>query len=280
MRFDGADHRFHGQLTDQVLYAGRGGSAAPNGTNGTDLAARRRAGPPPAIAVPVAGEDESPGSEATWGTVPTGSLTGSSLSDLGVLLGLHNGGVRGQEGVVDSSRVAREGVDGNIRSEAEEGNEADGRSGTSSLPGAFTPAPIGTSALGLITEDGGDYLRNGPSVAVRPQRRSTSYTATTTQAAQAEHDHQLHHARRGERTRERRRHVSQPADTTEALPNRGAGNITNALSLHFDASPSTHDNYRIPVSSAYVGAGRGPEIIAPTPVFGGPNIIHLWANRA
>ncbi|KAL4079938.1 hypothetical protein V8B97DRAFT_668194 [Scleroderma yunnanense] len=263
------------QSPDQNIDPGRG-STALGGTNGTDVALPRWG--ESIIPTPLSDdEDESPRSETTWGTVPSASLTGHSLSDLGMLLGLHNGGVRGQGSVGSSSMVGRD-VNGNIpTSESRVGNEPDGESGTPTLSGSFSAASIGTSALGLITEDEGDHVRSGTSEAVRPHRRVVSYTATTTQVTQAEHDYSSRHASRTERTRDRRRHASQPT-SAEILPTQGSGNMTNALSLTFDASPPPHDTYNVSVPSTYSGVGR--EIIAPTPVFGGPNIIHLWGNRA
>ena len=270
----GATRRPHGQSTDQNTGPSRG-STALDGTNGTDTALPRRRRTS-IIQHPLDDEeeDESPRSETTWGTVPSASA-GNSLSDLGMLLGLHNGGVRGQGSGATSSTAGQNGVDGNITSEGRVGSEPDGESGTPTLPGAFSAAPIGTSALGLITEDEGEYVRSD--TAVRQPRRTVSYSATTTQVAQAGHDRASRHGRRAERNRDHRRHASQPT-STEVLPTQESGNMSNALSLTFDASPPPHDTYNVSVPSTYSGTGR--EIFAPTPVFGGPNIIHLWSNRS
>lgn len=270
-----ATRRPHGQSTDQNAGPGRG-STALDGTNGTGTALPRRRGTS-IVRHPLDDEEEdgSPRSETTWGTVPSASLAGNSLSDLGMLLGLHNGGVRGQG---SGATAGQNGVDGNITSEGRVGNEPDGESGTPTLPGAFSATPIGPSALGLITEDEGDYVRSDTTGDVRQPRRTASYTATSTQGAQADHSRASRHGRRAERNRDHRRHASQPT-SAEVLTTQESGNITtNALSLTFDASPPPHDSYNVSIPSTYSGAGR--EIFAPTPVFGGPNIIHFWSDRS
>lgn len=265
----GATRRARGQSTDQVIDPGRG----PTSTDAA-LPRRRRT---VVVASPVVdNENESSGGETTWGTAPTAPLANQSLSDLG-LIGLHSGGARGQGSGGTGSTAGQNGVEGNITSETRVGNGPDGESGTPTVPGAFSAAPIGTSALGLITEDEGDYVRSDTAGDVSQPRRVVSFTATSTQGTHAEHDRASRHDRRAERSRDHRRHASQPTNAG-VLATQESGNITNALSLTFDASPPPHDSYHVSIPSTYSGAGR--EIFAPTPVFGGPNIIHLWGNRS
>ncbi|KAG2364195.1 hypothetical protein BDR07DRAFT_1261257, partial [Suillus spraguei] len=81
-----------------------------------------------------------------------------------------------------------------------------------------------------------------------------------------------------------RRQTSQPRGYEEGTITRvpsGSSSYTNsnALSLHFDASVSMHDHAARPLTGAGGGNTNGPQIVAPTPVVGGPNIVHMWANR-
>ncbi|KAI6169784.1 hypothetical protein EDD17DRAFT_31828 [Pisolithus thermaeus] len=251
-------------LTANRPLGGPRGSTASSGVDRIDAASRRQQarGAPP-ITVPSAGDDVSPRSDTTWGTMSTDTL------DLGVF-GLHNGGVRGHRSVSESAAVGRNGV-GDIIANRGLDDETNEGSGTPTLPGAFAPTPIGTSALGLITEE------DRPEV-MGAQQYNASRTSTAMQQTQVEHDHQSHHARRAERTRDQRRHVSQPTRTEVLSHAQESGNMTNALYLHFDASPFPHDNVHT-VPSTHSGPGRGSNIVAPTPIFGGPNVAHLWANR-
>ncbi|KAG0702640.1 hypothetical protein DFH29DRAFT_763462, partial [Suillus ampliporus] len=83
-----------------------------------------------------------------------------------------------------------------------------------------------------------------------------------------------------------RRHTSQPREydqdqagrTTRVSGGSSSYTDTNALSLHFDAALSTHDHATRGGHGPFTNTG-GPEIVAPTPVVGGPNIVHMWANR-
>ncbi|KAI5994838.1 hypothetical protein EDD15DRAFT_2366358 [Pisolithus albus] len=261
---NGSSQPLPGQTTNRT----HDGTRGSNGIDRTDAAlARRQARVAPPITMPLAGDDVSPRSDTTWGTTSTDTL------DLGVLVGLHNGGVRGQRSVSESAAVGRNGVGDIIANRGQLDDETSGGSGTPTLPGGFAPTPIGTSALGLITEE--DHSEG---VGARQYNASRTSAAATQQTQVEQHDHQSHHARRAERTRDRRRHVSQPT-RTEVLPHaQESGNITNALYLHFDASPFPHDNVHT-VPSTHSGPGRGPNIVAPTPIFGGPNVAHLWANR-
>ncbi|KAI6008617.1 hypothetical protein EDC04DRAFT_3146358 [Pisolithus marmoratus] len=260
---NGFSQSVHGQTATRTLDVPRR-STASNGTDRVDAAlTRRQARVAPPITVPLAGDDVSPRSDTTWGTTSTDTL---GLGE--ALVGLHNGGARGQRSVSDSAAVGRNGVDGYIANGGLD-NETDGGSGTSTLPRVFAPTPIGTSALGLITEE-------DPSEGVRARRYNPSRTSATTQQTQVGHDHQSYHARRDERTRDHHRHVSQPT-RTEVLSH--AQEPGNALYLHFDASPFPHDNTR-PIPSEHSDPhGRSFDIVAPTPIFGGPSVAHLWANR-
>ena len=252
--------------------------ALHHGVNGADGLARRHR-TVNGLAVPVAGENESPRSETTWGTVQTlsrDSISGGSMDSLGLLIGLHNGGVRGQGSVAGESYVGREGPGDSVTGEEGENDETETPTITGSLPGSESDV----SSLGLIREDEGDYsgsrnrhvLENST-----PHHRSASYSERIPHALEAPQDRQPPRARRSEGTNGQRRHASQ-SSIAEALDpdsrrvvNASDITSTNALSLHFDASFPTHDSFSAP---------SGPEIFAPTPIVGGPNIIHLWANRA
>ncbi|KAI6121111.1 hypothetical protein F5141DRAFT_1257437 [Pisolithus sp. B1] len=208
------------QLT--VLLMAQEDLPASNGVDRTDTAlTRQQARVAPPITMPLARDDVSPRSDTTWGTTSTDTL------DLGVF-GLHNGGVRGHRSVSESAAVGRNGV-GDIIANRGLDDETDEGSGTPTLPGAFAPTPIGTSALGLITEEDRSEVMGA-------QQYNASRTSAAMQQTQVEHDHQSHHARRAERTRDRRRHVSQPTRTEVLSHAQESGNMTNALYLHFDAS--------------------------------------------
>ena len=254
--------------------------ALRHGVNGVDDPARHRR-TVSGVAAPLAGEDESPRSETTWGTVQTlsrNSMSGGSMASLGLLVGLHNGGVRGQGSVAGESYGGREDLGDNVTGEGGEDDETETPIITGSLPGSDSDV----SSLGLIMEDEGEHssTRNGRVLEdTTPRHRSTSYTERNPQALETSEDRQARRARRSEGTNEHRRNGSSQSSIPEALRPAVNGravngpNITgtNALSLHFDASFPTHD-YQDHASS-------GLEIVAPTPIVGGPNIIHLWANR-
>ncbi|KAF9223121.1 hypothetical protein BS17DRAFT_880769 [Gyrodon lividus] len=282
---NGATRRVPLQTIDQV----RGiphtptGETWHNGVNGIDNSVTHRRAVN-GIVAPLAGENESPRSETTWGTVQT--LSGNSVSEgsmrsFGMLLGLHNGGVRGQGSIAGGSYIGREDLDNNITSEEGEVDEMETPVMTGSLPSTATDV----SVLGLVREDEEDYSRNASENTI-PHHRTTSSAERIPELSGTTQDRRPHRARRSERTNEHRRHVSQSTNA-EALHSNGrravgASDITNALSLRFDASLSTHD-YQVHTFSApssYPNTGTGPEIIAPTPIVGGPNVIHLWANRA
>lgn len=250
------------------------------GVNGADDLARRHR-TMNGVAAPLAGGNESPRSETTWGTVQTlsrDSISGGSMSSLGLLIGLHNGGgVRGQGSVTGESYVGREGLGDIVTSEEEADDETETSVGTGSLPGSESDV----SSLGLIREDEGDYSgsRNHHVLEDTTSRhRRMSYSERTPHATEAPHERQPPRARRSEEgTNGQRRHASQSSIAEALHPDSdrvvNAADITstNALSLHFDASFPTHDSFSAP---------SGPEIFAPTPIVGGPNIIHLWAGRA
>ena len=228
-------------------------------------------------ATPVTRENESPRSESTWGTVQTlsrGSVSGGSLGSLGLLLGLQNGGSRVQGAVVGEPYAGREGRgDSGTSEEGEDGMETP--IATGNLPGSESDV----SSLGLIREEEGDYTGSRHRHGVEDttsRRRSTSYTERIPHGLDALHEHQLPRARRSDG---QRRHVSRSSiaealhPDTHSIVNPSDITSTNALSLHFDASFPAHDYQDHGLSLS------GPEIIAPTPIVGGPNIIHLWANR-
>lgn len=232
------------------------------------------------VTAPLVGENESPRSETTWGTVQTlssGSISGGSMSSLGLLIRLHNGGgVRGQ-GVTGEAYVGPEGLGGN---ETGEEREDDGETETPIITGSLPGSDSDVSSLGLVREDEGDHSSSRSRRALEgttPRQRSTSYSERIPHVQ----DRQPPRARRSEGTNGQRRHASQ-STIAEALHvdsrrviNPSDITSTNALSLHFDASFPTHDYQDHAFSTS-----SGPEIIAPTPIVGGPNIIHLWANRA
>ncbi|KIJ16213.1 hypothetical protein PAXINDRAFT_168744 [Paxillus involutus ATCC 200175] len=260
------------------------GGTLHNGANSTDnLATHRRVAN--GIAAPLAGENESPRSETTWGTVQTLSSNGisdGSMMSLRMLLGLHNGGVRGQGSVAGDSYVGREDLDDNITSDDGEGDGTETPIMTGSLPNSAT----NVSMLGLIREDEGGYLRSASGTTI-PNHRTTSSAERIPPHSGTPQDRQPRRARRSEGTNEHHRHVSRSTNA-EALHSDGrraghTSDIANALSLHFDASLSTHDyqghGHTFSAPSPYPTNGTGPEIIAPTPIVGGPNVLHLWANR-
>ncbi|KAG8221492.1 hypothetical protein J3R82DRAFT_1705 [Butyriboletus roseoflavus] len=272
---NGGSRRVPVQTIHQVLGVRRtvteGGSR--HGINGTGDPGRRRR-TMSGVAVPLAGESESPRSETTWGTVQTLSvdnISGDSMGSLALLVGLHNGGDRGQGSVTGESYVGRE--------DASEEGETD-ETATPIITGSLSGAVSDVSSLGIIREDEGDHTgsRNGRILeSTTLHHRSTSYPERIPQALEATQERRARRARRSEGVGDHRRHAAQ-SSTTEVLDPDGhrAANTsdiigTNALSLHFDASFPAHD---------YQGHTSGPEIFAPTPIVGGPNIIHLWANRA
>jgi hypothetical protein len=275
---NGGARRAPVQSIDQVLRVRRTVTegALRQAVNGADDPTRHRRSVS-GVAVPLAGENESPRSDTTWGTVETlsrNSIGGGSMSSLGFLVGLHNGGARGQGSAVGQSYIGRVDPGENVTSEGED-DETETPTITGGLPGLESDV----SSLGLIREDEGEYSgsRNGPALEnTPPLRRTTSYSERNPQVSETTQNRQLHRMRRSEGTNDHRRYASQ-SSIAEALRPGGravnASNITgtNALSLHFDASFPTHD---------YQDHPSGLEIVAPTPIVGGPNIIHLWANRA
>jgi hypothetical protein len=208
-------------------------------------------------------DTDSPRSETTWGTVTTGQA--GSMDHLG-LMGLHNGGVRGQGSVAGESMIGRLSSD-------EDTTDDDGDD-----VGTDEVTPVADSMLGLILEDGDHPLLIGGerSRYRTPYPTQSSYPASVSRS-RAQHS-------RAERSTHRRRHTSQPRvydqEGTTRVSSPATYNSTNALSLHFDASLSMHDHAASAIPAPYTNAGHGPEIIAPTPVVGGPNIVHLWANRS
>ncbi|KAF8547679.1 hypothetical protein OG21DRAFT_1490004 [Imleria badia] len=259
--------------------------ALRHGVNGIDDPARNRR-TVSGVAAPLAGEDESPRSETTWGTVQTlsrDSFSGGSMDSLGLLVGLHNGGVRGQGSVAGESYIGHEDLGDNVTSEGGEDDETE----TPIITGSLPRSESDVSSLGLIREEEGEHsgTRNGRVLEdTTPRHRSTSYTERNPQALETSEDRQTHRARRSEGMNDHHRNRSQsqssiaealrPADGGRAV---NASNITgtNALSLHFDASFPTHD-----YQDHAFSAPSGLQIVAPTPIVGGPNVIHLWANRA
>ncbi|KAG1870796.1 hypothetical protein F4604DRAFT_1770488 [Suillus subluteus] len=298
------------RLNDIAAGSARLNDGAPSRPNDTQIRMPRpRALIPPLDPTPDA---ESPRSATTWGTISTSRA--GSMDHLG-LLGLHNGGVRGQ------GSVAGESIIGRLESD-EDTTDEDGEDIS------VTPViPIPTAepdALGLILEDGGDV-----DYAVRDEewryRAQSSYTASRTSFPPGPTSRPPNHTSRppnrlshvqSSRTQHtyNRRHTSQPTGyeegTTTRVPS-GSSSYTNsnALSLHFDASLSMHDHAARPLTGAgggsftstghgpstntghgsFTSGGHGPfsntgnvdgpQIVAPTPVVGGPNIVHMWANR-
>lgn len=248
-----------------------------------DLTRHRRA--VSGVVAPLAHENESPRSETTWGTVQTlsgGSISGGSMSSLGLLVGLHNGGARGQGSASGFHGAPGEGSGDNITSEGGEDNEME----TPIIAGGLPRSESDVLGLGLIREDEGEHSssRNGRVLGdTTPRRRNTSHTERNPQTLETTQDRQVRRARRSEGTSDHHRHASQ-SSIAEAL--RPAENMngrvvsashitgTNALSLHFDASSPTHE-----YQDHAFSAPSSIEIVAPTPIVGGPNIIHLWANR-
>ncbi|KAH7915531.1 hypothetical protein BJ138DRAFT_1141534 [Hygrophoropsis aurantiaca] len=251
------------------------GNGNGNAAQHTDGAAARRSRYIAAVLAPLMGENDSPRSETTWGTVQ--SVSRSSMSELG-LVGFQNGaGVRGEGSIAGDSVVGRD----QVLDESEEDDESgvDDGSGTPMMPGSFAAGRGDGSVLGLILEDDGDYPRgNGGR---RPRQRSISYTEMPTPSA----DDQINQRQRNlnGRQRDHRRHVSQPSSVDGPQPHTqlssNDGGFGNALSLSFDASLPTHAYPAFPAPPPYSGSGFGREIIAPTPIVGGPNVAHLWANR-
>ncbi|KAG1758780.1 hypothetical protein EDD22DRAFT_997000 [Suillus occidentalis] len=226
---------------------------------------------------------DSPRSATTWGTISTSRA--GSMDHLG-LLGLHNGGVRGQ------GSIAGESIIGRLESD-EDTTDEDGDD-ISVTPVILMPT-AGPDALGLILEDGGD-VDYSPNHTSRPPNRLSHVQSSRNQHAN-----------------HRGRHTSQPRGheegTTTRVPSGSSSYTnTNALSLHFDASLSMHGHAARPFTGAgggststghgpstntghgsftsgvhgpFSNAGNvdGPQIVAPTPVVGGPNIVHMWANR-
>jgi hypothetical protein len=279
---NGASRRAPMQTITQVLGIRHAASEGPlhNGVNGTDSSASRRRN---GMAEPIDAEDDSPRSETTWGTVHSLSSNNNigegSMSSLGMLLGLHTGGARGQGSVAGDSYIGRGDLGDNITSEREEDDGME----TPVMPGSLPGTASDASVLGLIREDE-DYSRNSSATA-RPRHRTTSYAERIPQPSATAQDSQARRARRNERTNEHH-HYASPTTHAEALHadnHRGANasDITNALSLHFDATSSAHDyqGHTFSAPPPYPNTGSGPEILAPTPIVGGPNVIHLWANR-
>lgn len=268
---------------------------------------RPRALIPPLDPIPDA---DSPKSASTWGTISTSRA--GSMDHLG-LLGLHNGGARGQGSVAGESIIGRLEPDEDTTDE-----DGDDISVTPVIP----MPTAGPDALGLILEDGGDA-----DYAVRDEwryRAQSSYAASRTSFPPSPTSHLPNHTSRppnrlshvqSSRTQRtyHRRHTSQPRGheegTTTRIPSGSSSYTnTNALSLHFDASLSMHDHAARPFTGAGGGSTStghgpstntghgsftsgvhgpfsntgnvdGPQIVAPTPVVGGPNIAHMWANR-
>jgi hypothetical protein len=243
------------------------------------------------------------------------------LDHLG-LLGLHNGGVRGQ------GSIAGESVIGRLESD-EDTTDEDGED-ISVTP--VIPIPTtGPDALGLIHEDGGDadyvvrdeewrhraqssYAASRTSFPPSPTSRPANHTSHPPNNTSRPPNRLSHiQSSRTQRTYNRR-HTSQPRGYEEGTITRvpsGSSSYTNgnALSLHFDASLSMHDHAARPLTGAggesftstgygpstntgngsftsggygpfsNTGNVNGPQIVAPTPVVGGPNIVHMWANR-
>ncbi|KAH7926580.1 hypothetical protein BV22DRAFT_1194256 [Leucogyrophana mollusca] len=256
-----------------------GPSTRVNGAEDTAGVVARRPRGLSALIAPLAGENDSPRSETTWGTVHT--VSRSSMSELG-LIGLQNGGVRGEGSVAGDSVIGRDEVLDENESDEDDGIGTDNGSGTPMMPGGFTAVGGDGSVLGLILEDDGDYARANDGR--RPRQRSTSYTEMPPHPVD---DHRSQRQRRPERNgrpHQHRRHTSQPTSSDTIQPHPQApsngGGFGNALSLSFDASLPVHGYPAFPAPPPpYPGSGYGREIIAPTPIVGGPNVAHLWANR-
>jgi hypothetical protein len=310
------------RLNDSVAGSARLNDGAPFRPTNTQIRMPRpRALIPPLDPIPDA---ESPRSATTWGTISTSRA--GSMDHLG-LLGLHNGGVRGQGSVAGESIIGRLEPDEDTTDE-----DGDDISVTPVIP----MPTAGPDALGLILEDGGDA-----DYAVREEwgyRAQSSYSASRTSFPPNPTSHPPNHTSRPPNYTSRppnhtsrppnrlshvqpsrtqrthnRRHTSQPRGheegTTTRVPSGSSSYTnTNALSLHFDASLSMHDHAARPFTGAGGGSTStghgpstntghgsftsgvhgpfsntgnvdGPQIVAPTPVVGGPNIVHMWANR-
>ncbi|KAG2095924.1 uncharacterized protein F5147DRAFT_763655 [Suillus discolor] len=293
------------RLNDSAAGSARLNDSAPFRPTGTQIRMPR---PRPLIpSLDTTLDTDSPGSVTTWGTMST-SREGS-MDHLG-LLGLHNGGVRGQ------GSVAGESILGRLESDEDNTNE---EGEDISVAPVIPMSTAGPDALGLILEDGGDA-----DYAVRDEewryRAQSSYAASRTSFPPSPTSYHTSHTPNGlsytqsSRTQRayHRRHTSQPRGyeegTTPRVPSGSSSYTnTNALSLHFDASLSVHDHAVRPFTGAGSGSftstghgpstntghgsvtsgghgpfsntGNGPQIVAPTPVVGGPSIVHMWANR-
>ncbi|KAG1723179.1 uncharacterized protein EDB91DRAFT_1351226 [Suillus paluster] len=285
------------RLNDSAAGLSRLNDNAPSRPTDTQIRMPR----PRAIIAPLdpSADAESPGSATTWGTVPTSRA--DSMDRLG-LLGLHNGGVRGQ------GSIAGESVIGRLESD-EDTTDEDGED-ISVTPVIPVPnvGPDISSMLGLILEDGADeewgyraQSSHPSSYTSYPQNRTSfppNHTSHPPNHTSRPPNHTWHpQSSRTQRT-DYRRHTSQPREYDQNQAGRitrvssGSSSYTNtnALSLHFDASLSVHGHTARPFTGAgggpLTGGGHGPftnvggpEIVAPTPVVGGPNIVHMWANR-
>ncbi|KAG2346443.1 hypothetical protein BDR05DRAFT_988115 [Suillus weaverae] len=294
------------RLNDSAAGSARLNDGAPSRPTDAQIRMPRpRALIPPLDPTPDA---ESPRSVSTWGTMSTSRA--GSMDHLG-LLGLHNGGVRGQGSIAGESLIGR------LESD-EDTTDDDGEDI------GVTPVIPGPDALGLILEDRGDADH-----AARDRewmyRAQSSYAASRTSFPSSHTSRPPSHTFRppnrlshiqSSRTQRAyyRRHTSQPrgyeeGTTTRVSSGSSSYTDTNALSLHFDASLAMHDHAARPFTGAgggsftstghgpstntgygsftsgghgpvsYTGNVDGPQIVAPTPVVGGPNIAHMWANR-
>ncbi|KAF9235479.1 hypothetical protein BU15DRAFT_64834 [Melanogaster broomeanus] len=163
------------------------------------------------------------------------------------------------------SYTGRGDLDDNVTSEEGEDDERETPIVTGSLPGTSSDA----SVLGLITEDE-DYSRHSKDTPALDDRRKIAQRVVLEGAIEQTNTVVMPH----------KPHI---AEVLHSDGRRGvnASDITNALSLHFDASSSAHDyqGHTFSAPSPYPNTGSGPEILAPTPIVGGPNVIHLWANH-
>ncbi|EGN94498.1 hypothetical protein SERLA73DRAFT_188431 [Serpula lacrymans var. lacrymans S7.3] len=159
------------------------------------------------------------------------------------------------------------------------------------MQGAMVPYANGAgdgSVLGLILESEGDYTRDN---SMQTRRRSISYTnrlpVVDDRHDSSDSDRNQRRAERESRARQHRRHTSlTQAVNVESESSRPREQDVdtmyqnvNALALSFDASLSLHGTTAAPRLNSFPDNVYRPDIVAPTPIVGGPNVLHMWASR-
>ncbi|EIW75551.1 hypothetical protein CONPUDRAFT_140011 [Coniophora puteana RWD-64-598 SS2] len=241
-------------------------------------------------------DQSSPLSTTSWGTVHT--VSRGSMSELG-LIGLQDGGVTGVIGL-ESIAGSPEPMSG------DDDDEEEDDAGTPVVAARRESAPD-NSLLGLIREDdASDETANGVSSRGRSasnSERSTRHGDLGRSASQGQQQQQPQQPQpaapsstNGEnRARHHHRHASahRSSASSSSSSSRSGGQIADAgnalgISLGGSSSSSSHlPSTSINTSSSSVRSQHlvtsmnyRPEIIAPTPIVGGPNIAQMWANRA